>query len=164
MECLAWWGQRQLLLQDHLQWVWPSGLGTCARPVSVDLPPHPAPWLCPCPPPQVLGGGKAAPSAESLAAAASPRLGAFKRTSTYMQQPIFNSYHKCVSRRRGLRVLCLLLECAYRSMPRDRRQCWHARGKHRFVLASTGHTPVTLAAILLMLPLNSPLACTQPSQ
>jgi hypothetical protein len=43
---------------------------------------------------QVLNGGKAAGfTAESLAASASTALGSFKRSSAFMQQPIFNSYH-----------------------------------------------------------------------
>jgi hypothetical protein len=41
----------------------------------------------------VLNGGKApAFSAASLAEGTAPALGAFKRTSPYLQQPIFNSY------------------------------------------------------------------------
>jgi glycine dehydrogenase len=41
----------------------------------------------------VLNGGKApAFTAASLAESTQPALGAFKRTSPYLQQPIFNSY------------------------------------------------------------------------
>lgn len=43
---------------------------------------------------QVLNGGKAASfTAESLAGGVSTALGSFERTSSFMQQPIFNSYH-----------------------------------------------------------------------
>ncbi len=42
----------------------------------------------------VLNGGKApAFTAESLAGKVGSALGPFARTSTYMQQPIFNAYH-----------------------------------------------------------------------
>jgi len=54
----------------------------------------------PLPPPalplylQVLNGGKAPGfTAESLAPAVNPALGSFARSSPFMQQPIFNSYH-----------------------------------------------------------------------
>jgi hypothetical protein len=43
---------------------------------------------------QVLNGGKAAGfTAESVAGSADTALGSFKRSSSFMQQPIFNSYH-----------------------------------------------------------------------
>jgi hypothetical protein len=43
---------------------------------------------------QVLNGGKAPGfSAESLAGGVSTALGSFARSSGFMQQPIFNSYH-----------------------------------------------------------------------
>jgi hypothetical protein len=43
---------------------------------------------------QVLNGGKAAGfTAASLAPSVQPALGAFKRSSSFLQQQIFNSYH-----------------------------------------------------------------------
>jgi glycine dehydrogenase len=45
----------------------------------------------------VLNGGKGAGfTAESLAAGVDPALGSFKRSSPFMQQPVFNNYHWCV--------------------------------------------------------------------
>jgi glycine dehydrogenase len=42
----------------------------------------------------VLNGGKAPGfSAESLAGGVTTALGSFERSSSFMQQPIFNSYH-----------------------------------------------------------------------
>lgn len=43
---------------------------------------------------QVLNGGKAASfTAASLAPSVQGGVGAFARQSTYLQQPVFNSYH-----------------------------------------------------------------------